>query len=717
MGASFSENVDDEVFYAETTLEGAELLESSASKATPGRDMTCVKRFRDLTSGEEVEVIDSVSLREDGIRWNISVKGQGNDISLPICTSLHVPNPEQVKYWTAWAAAPGERTKQRDSGNDPLGHFFRAIAGNMLLEDLGSGAGGDEDVDAEDLQEMRAFAKEGLDWSDPLVLAPLSDRVYWYGAPPWKQDDQHVAFCPLDPDVISIPAACVIDEAAETGLSIVLDPGDLILDLTMEVTADGYITFRRLHHRITATDSIEFSLDIVFHEPCWRASLAWMVDRYPEFFDAPAATAGEIAGGGAYSTHHAVDFDVEKMRRMGFRVNWKASFDFPYMGMFLPPVGDRVTWQRYKRDMDMSIASMARYSRQMEANGFHVLNYFNITEFGAALHFPLSPDPILAEPDQWQDAATFLHDRLEGAILHDPATGEPYMTWGGAVAMDVGEPAYQEFLLEQARCHVDKLPDSAGICIDRYDWFRMLNFDRDDGRTLVDGRSARSLITSYRVFMPQLAKTFHDAGKVVFCNNQLKRLDLTREIDGFYDEFTYQGSALNTTAFLSMKKPFIGWTAHAGDLFPDPDHYFQVFLYMGLFPTVPFPENDHTILPSPKIEAYYERYGPLIDTLRSRTWVLHANVIRVVEDGTKANLFAIPDGYTIPVVFGGDKEAATLMLRAIPDLGLESCTWRVLHPGSPDSMEISARIEEGVLELHVPLEHGCAVVIGSQIEH
>jgi hypothetical protein len=401
------------------------------------------------------------------------------------------------------------------------------------------------------------------------------------------------------------------------------------------------------------------------------------------------------------------------MRRMGFRVNWKASFDFPYMGMFLPPVGDRVTWRRFKHDMDMSIASMARYSSEMEASGFHVLNYFNITEFGAALRFPLSPDPSLAEADQWQDAATFLCNHLDGAILHDPATGEPYNTWEGAVAMDVGEPAYQQFLLEQARRHVEKLPDSAGICIDRYDWFRMVNFDRDDGRTLIDGQPARSLVTSYREFMPAFARVWHDAGKAIFCNNHLKRLDLMAEIDGFYDEFTYQGSALNTTAFLGMRKPFIGWTAAAADLYPDPDRYFQVFLYMGVFPTVPFPGNDHTILPSATAEAHYERYGPLLDTLRGRTWVLRADVIRVVEDGIKANIFSVPGGYTIPVVFGNESKTATVMLRMYPDLELESCTWTVLHPGSPGIVEIQASNIDGMLELDVPLRHGCAVTRGA----
>jgi hypothetical protein len=297
----FSDVAACNLYHAETTLEGAVLLESAVTMASPDRGMKCVKRFRDLASGEEVEVIDSIDSREDGIRWKISVKGQGHGkgISLPICTVVHLPNPEQLKYWAAWAVAPGDALKQREKVQNPLANMFRSVAGKLLLDRSDAEAGNDEGIDAEELQELKEFAKEGLNWSDPLVLVPFSSRVYWYGAPPWEQANQHVNFCPFDPDVISIPAMCVIDEAARTGFSIVLDPGDLILDMTVEVTADGRITFKRLHHKITANDANEFSLDLVFHEPGWRASMAWMVERYPSFFDPPVPSARDIAGCGA----------------------------------------------------------------------------------------------------------------------------------------------------------------------------------------------------------------------------------------------------------------------------------------------------------------------------------------------------------------------------------------------------------------------------------
>ena len=83
--------------------------------------------------------------------------------------------------------------------------------------------------------------------------------------------------------------------------------------------------------------SLKFSYDIVIHEADWRGGLRWMSSTYPEYFNPVNSVADEMAGTGGYSDSD-VDFDVEKMKKMSFSVNWRASFDFPYMGMFIPPV-------------------------------------------------------------------------------------------------------------------------------------------------------------------------------------------------------------------------------------------------------------------------------------------------------------------------------------------------------------------------------------------
>ena len=114
-----------------------------------------------------------------------------------------------------------------------------------------------------------------------------------------------------------------------------------------------------------------------------------MTRRYPQYFDPINSKANEMAGCGAYSGDEN-PVDVAQLKRMAFRVNWKLSDDFPYMGMFLPPLDDQD--ERWERSCDeacppnkprwTSFRRLNDYARYMREQGFYVLNYFNVTEFG-----------------------------------------------------------------------------------------------------------------------------------------------------------------------------------------------------------------------------------------------------------------------------------------------------------------------------------------------
>ena len=71
----------------------------------------------------------------------------------------------------------------------------------------------------------------------------------------------------------------------------------------------------------------------------WRGGLRWMAAAIRSTSTPPWPIADELAGTGAYSAYEG-PLDEAKMKKMAFRTNWKASWDFPYMGMFLPPVAD-----------------------------------------------------------------------------------------------------------------------------------------------------------------------------------------------------------------------------------------------------------------------------------------------------------------------------------------------------------------------------------------
>jgi hypothetical protein len=543
----------------------------------------------------------------------------------------------------------------------------------------------------------------GMKWQDPLIAQPFEDRTYDYGAFFNREDG------------LSLPMATVLDEEHGVGVTFVQSPDDVLLDLQISTTQDGEIRFSRAFHRFGGDESkTRLHMDVLVHEPDWRAGLRAIVERYPQYFEAPNAMVHQVGGGAAYSGWEG-PVDIKKLSSMGFTVNWKASLDFPYMGMFIPPVNDdNEKWNRFAgggegaftaqdegRYGQTSIRQMSEYSSSMRAHGFYVLNYFNVTEFGANVTYPL---PSATETDNkpiWQDANRFLHGELESAVLKTP---EPIWTWGKGLILDCGDPAYRDFLLAQAKRHVEKLPDSSGIAIDRMDWLTRYNPNADDGVTWVDG-PCRQMRRSWIELMEKMGPIFHDGQKVIFANDMDRRLEMMRQVDGIYDEHGHFGFNLNTSSFLALHKPLICWTPDEKPLGDDPDEYFQRHLYMGAFPMVPFPENDHSVLPNEANEKFYLDYGAMFNALRARTWILTPGVIEVVEGKVKANIFETPSQFVVIAGLGGEEKSAKVKVR-----GVEGPA-KILLPGETVETPLESTKEDDAVIFEISLKRGCGMLL------
>jgi len=546
-------------------------------------------------------------------------------------------------------------------------------------------------------------------WTDPLELRPVTECTYYYGAPPFTWREPRVGFVPMRNDLICMPL--LVLAGAEGALTFAQPPDDTILDLTISVRP-GEAVFRWDHHRFSK-QPLAIHMNVTAHEADWRPALAWMAARYPDYVEPPDPGAHRIAGCGAYSTYENMP-DARRFCKMAFRVNWKASYDFPYMGMFIPPVGDDERYPRFMPPPDRqttSVGQMADYAARMRMYGFHVLSYFNVTEFGANIEGPEAVDPDLGPDAQWKNPHNMLFRAMPGAALRKPGGGF-WRTWGGAIATDCGDPAYRDFLLKQARAHVTRFPSSDGICIDRLDWLRFPNPHADDGVSMLDGQPCRLLYRSWHGLMEDLSPILHDAGKYIFVNNHLKRIDLLRHVDGLYCEFSQNGAALNATGLLCLAKPAIGWTASPMDLQPDGHALFQRHLHMGVYPTAPFPENDHTINPDAWADAFYLAYGPLFEAIRGKRWVLTPHAVAVVSGPARANLFETPEGYVIPVTGGGDSKEATVRLRGLTrPPGQIHWMAQVLHPGRREFERLGLfKCSDDPLDIAVPLIDGCALL-------
>ncbi len=567
---------------------------------------------------------------KDSVRWEIEIRGEGAPWSTGIETWLRWPATAATRFWTSW--------------DDP--------------------------------EQKRDV------WRDPLVARPLANRRLWYGATRWDEEHSTGGYDPGSGNRFSIPLVTLAEPRREEAASLVLSPEDPLLEVLLTTHKDGLVAFSRHDHRISGTNLVRFAMDLVGHAADWRGGLGWMVRRYPGFFDPPNPRAGEVAGLGAYSDWEG-ELDVARLKRMGFRVNWKASYDFPYMGMFLPPVVDSERYTRLSKGNTTSIQQLRDYSTRMRQAGFHVLNYFNVTEFGVTTGMPKEADPMLAPRDRWKNVHNFMRDEVEDGLLLD-VRSRPYPSWEGCVAMDCGGPKYRAFLLTQARRHIEKLPDSSGICIDRMDWLRFYNIRGDDGVSWRRNQPGCSLYSSWRGLMAEMGPLFHAADKVIFVNPLINRTDLLRHVDGIYHEFGQVPAELNSAAVQCVRKPCVAWTADEESLRPAPDAYFQRHLYLGVFPTAPLPMNDHTISTSVWADRWYLDYGPLFDSLRGRKWTLVPHAIEVEGGAAKANLFEVPGGFLAAVTFGGTAPRATVKLGRIEGLlkGGTPPACEALHPGT-----------------------------------
>jgi hypothetical protein len=617
--------------------------------------------------GHAATVTETFTPTKDSVRWEIAIAGEGAPWTTGIQTSLHYAATPESRFWTTW------------------GHPDNSTSS----------------------------------WGDPLEWRPFTTRTWPYQYGTNKQ-------------CISMPLFMIAEPQQDWAVTVAQSPEDALLDLSLAERKTGGVLLSRTNYRLGEGLTVRFAVDLAAHPADPRASLGWYAGRYPRFFDPGLAAADELSGSAAYSGNEN-PVDAAAFQKMAFSYNWKLSDDFPYMGFFIPPVTDADRrWVRSGdepappgKGADTSCRQLNDYGKWMRENGFHVLSYFSTTEFGKNMPWPLKPTHQKGDPDYWTNPSDYLVENdLVSAVLMNGAQPMRSNCYG-ALIVDPGDPGYEAHLLEQVRRNNTLLPDVDGICIDRTDWLNQYNRGADDGVSWIDGKPARSLFLSWKDLLGKLAPELHRAGKVVFVNNCSPRIDVVGLTDGIFCEW---GSPLsgyvNYAALTGIRKPVNLWTG-SGDT---SDSYMQCLLYLGVYPIAPYTSNNHCLAPSAEgkaladlyaklkagtvaakgPEAQLMAYGPLMAAYRGKKWVLAPHCVESPTAGVKVNLFRVPSGYALPVVFGHDTQTATVRVRNIPDLENMECT--VLYPDAKTAVPLKAACQDGVLELTVPLKRGCAMV-------
>jgi hypothetical protein len=576
---------------------------------------------------------------------------------------------------------------------------------------------------------------------NPLRTSALVPKVYTYGAARFMMNQKFSPWYswvhrPLKENFFSIPIVTFI-EPGTGGLSLMVSPEQTLLDMELAIEPDGTATFLFYRHRISKETPVKLTLFLKSHEDDWRPGIGWMREKFNEYFDPENPAVVELSGTASYSGYDG-KLDVETLKSMDYAFNWRASFDWPYYGMFLPPVGKNEEWTPFlgqwectKPRKPVTMAKMDDYSRRMNEMGFKVLDYFCVTEFGTSVKHPPAPAPANDKRDvwnqlDWRDGNEFLFNRLAGAIYRVPSQlpldgvkwphpgwvktkpGGCFYSWEESVVVDCGEPVFRDFLLDQLRRHIENLSHSSGICIDRMDWLRLYNLDRDDGVSWYDGKPARSFVWSWNHLMDRMGPLMHGAGKVIFVSPITKRLEIMRHVDGFLAETDDDNGGMNGLAVLGMNKPTVLWRGNPAPKGQE-DDFMQRRLHLGIYPMCPYPANDHGLKwdPAENRQPWVD-YGAMMAAMKGKKWVLEPHCVEIADNIAQANLFETLEGWVVPVTFGKVPQVRVL-LRNVPFLS-GKLKVEVLHPGVKKTMTVQALRNGDVLEIDTPLHRGCAML-------
>ena len=134
-----------------------------------------------------------------------------------------------------------------------------------------------------------------------------------------------------------------------------------------------------------------------------RATLSDFVDRHEEYFDPPNPRIDEIMGNGTYSSYRG-DIDAQ-IRSTGL------PDQLAIPGIRVPVHGNvyaagKNAEEEWNTDQSttMSLSEMEEGVRRTRQQGFHLLNYFNVFEFGRDCKQTYPPPPLTAAKaeDYWK---------------------------------------------------------------------------------------------------------------------------------------------------------------------------------------------------------------------------------------------------------------------------------------------------------------------------
>ena len=429
---------------------------------------------------------------------------------------------------------------------------------------------------------------------------------------------------------IFIPIITLYDTTYDIGISIIAPFEIAKPNLTFSIEQEKLIVSYR-HLRFSKKKKAKVALLLVPHEGDWRPGLAFLLNKYPEYFY-PAVENTRISEGWYY-----LSFPFKKENKIielhDRNVKWIELHEyFPFYGLYVPESpewdiiidSDEVSMSSWEKGAGMknSYKTMKNLINLWQKYGIGVYQYFQSFE---AWH---------------QYAEKYFADDIA-----QNGEGHPLPSWKFTNLMNP-DPQNQwgKYIIGQAKEILEKYPGIDGIFYDRMD-YKDYDFAHSDGLTMVDNKPAYMLGFAQERITEILFDFFHKNKKGIWGNGPTS-IEVCKNLDGIMAEKSLR--SLYKIQYLGLARPIIYLPY---DSLPhDTEEKLKNALVCGAFPSTTYGGKECRILE--------EKYKPLFELIRSKKWVLTAKSLEIIPEH-QSNIFRTPEGNYVIIVVNLNKSQLT----------------------------------------------------------
>ncbi|MEO0162715.1 MAG: hypothetical protein ABIL74_10650 [candidate division WOR-3 bacterium] len=495
-----------------------------------------------------------------------------------------------------------------------------------------------------------------LDFSLPLL--DKMDYLFWANEnAPLRIGDSLYKTIAYRHNWCILPVVILYDTTLDYGLSFVcpfeVKKPALSFRLIKNSSVDTFrVSYNYLRMGTQNSRHAQASLYIVPHEGDWRPGLAWMRNRYPEYFDVnPNSNTLENEGrfffGGYYDT--GADMDTAK----SYGVKWEEYYSHhPFFGLYAPQ--DREQWLRIP-DGNTAIPFFdpdSPYYDWYHNAGDHQHSYhyadsmideFNLHGIGSYNYFQ--------SMEAWINWILYPTTPFDSSIAKDK-NGNPLPSFMATRLMNPDTNLYSSYPLSecswsahidsQCTAVLDSYPQAAGIFLDRDD-YQEYDYAHNDSVSMINTTPVYMLAFALEEINEKICREVHNRNKSIIANGP-SGIEVCKNMDAIMSEGYFP--PLGSAQYLGLSRPMILMVADKKA--KETELKDKSALYTGYFPSFErIIDNPQEGLKSRFIDR---KYNPLFELYRGREWVLYPHALRLPV-GIKGNIFkALNDDLLIPMV-------------------------------------------------------------------